>query len=104
VIEEDEQSNGYLVWKSKKNPSMLRGRTVNLYWWQEPGYGNLVRDEALTLAAFAGSGADLERVYSEARVNFDYFMGAMSSAEFSARLCVKVNGRLLERFTAAWRK
>jgi hypothetical protein len=67
--------NSYIARKRIKSPDPIRGRTVIAYWLAETGY-SAVRREAIRLSAFAASGADLERVYSQGRANFDYFMGA----------------------------
>jgi hypothetical protein len=91
------QTNQYLAWRRVKNPGMTGGRTLNEYWLAESAF-SLLRQQALSLAAFAGSGAALERVFSQARASFDYFMGAFDDEAFSERLCVKVNADLLVRF------
>jgi hypothetical protein len=72
-------------------------RTVIEYWDVEKGYP-LVRAEAMKIAAFAGSGADLERVFSTGRATFDDFMGALASEMLSLRLCAKVNGLMRKLF------
>jgi hypothetical protein len=91
------QTNQYLAWRRVKNPGMTGGRTLNEYWLAESAFP-LLRQQALSLAAFAGSGAAVERVFSQARASFSYFMGAVDDDAFSERLCVKVNADLLARF------
>jgi hypothetical protein len=79
-----------------KSSRVTVDRTVIEYWDLEQGYP-LVRTEAMKLAAFAGSGADMERVFSTGRATFDYYMGALDSETISHRLCAKVNGLKLFR-------
>jgi hypothetical protein len=80
-----------------KSSRMTADRTVIEYWDLEQGYP-LVRTEAMKLAAFAGSGADVERVFSTGRATFDYYMGSLDSETISLRLCAKVNGLMLKLF------
>jgi hypothetical protein len=57
-----------------------------------------VKEEAMKIAAFAGSGAALERVFSIGRSELDYFMGALRDDHLSERLCAVVSGVLLPPF------
>jgi hypothetical protein len=98
VVVHIQLNNQHDAWKRVKDADMVAERTVTEYWQAEGGAFPLVKAQALRLAAVAASGADIERVFSEGRANFDYFMGAIATPVLSDRLCAHVNSRLLDRF------
>jgi hypothetical protein len=53
--------------------------------------------EALKLAALPPSGVDSERIFSQARAAFDYFMGKLKVETLSDRVFVRIHEKVLAR-------
>jgi hypothetical protein len=68
--------------------------TVTEYWEARP---SPMAGIALKIAVFPTSGADIERLFSQARAAFDYFMGGCKVGTMSDRLFVKINRKMLKR-------
>ena len=69
--------------------------TVPLYW---EGKAHLpMASIARTLAVWPTSGADVERLFTQARAALDYFMGGCKVGTMSDRLFVKGNRKMLKR-------
>ena len=83
----------------KKNGHPLK-MTVTEYW--ESKQASLLYSTAMKLAVFATSGADIERLVSQARAAFDYFMGGCKTGTMSDRLFVKINRRVLKAEAVAY--
>ena len=61
----------------------------------------LTRAIAMKVAAFNASSAEIERIFSETRAAFDFNQCAILTEHLSARMCVKVNSRLMKAFGIA---
>ena len=64
--------------------------TVTQYWEARPA--SPMQAVAMKISVFATSGADIERLFSQARAAFDYFMGSCKMGTMSDRLFVKIIG------------